>query len=180
MGLGIQDHTFGSFACWHSCYHAEMIRFQGWWICLRTLTYSHRKITWRHTSNVCLFLLNVIEHCSDTAWYWLWWNKGALALCCCLTYGGYGGFLAISCCWDPQNRSYLNLCRPHPRCTTLSQWIGAWDFLNHVFLLFGQLYFSSFFFSFLWCAVIWLLYSSLAGLCRSWVMEKSWEQRVRK
>lgn len=90
-----------------------------------------------------------------------WWNKGALALCCCLIYGSYGGFLAISCCWDPQNRSYLNLCRPHPRCTTLCQWIGAWDFLNHVFLLFGQLYFSSFFLFFYdvqssgYCTALW-------------------------
>lgn len=29
MGLSAQDHTFGSFEYWHSCYHAEMIRFQG-------------------------------------------------------------------------------------------------------------------------------------------------------
>lgn len=88
MGLSIQDHTFGSVAYWHSCCHAEMIRFQGWWTYLRTLTYAHAKSTCRHTKHVCLFLLNVIKCCSDAAWYWLLWNKGALDLCCCLTYGG--------------------------------------------------------------------------------------------
>lgn len=156
MGLSTQDHTFGCVAYWHSCYHAEMIWFQGWWTYLRTLTYTHTESPRRHTSHVCLFLLNVIKRCSDTAWCWLWWNKGALALCCCLTYCGlFRGCLTgcykvyastLSAAAVIANTGVLGSCMPHPRCVNLSRWIGELDFLNHVFLLFRHLHFSNFFF----------------------------------
>lgn len=57
--------------------------YQGYSTYLRTPTH-----TCRHTQHIYLSLVNVIKRCSDTAWYWLWWSEGTLALCCCLTYDG--------------------------------------------------------------------------------------------
>lgn len=76
-----------------------------------TYTYTHTKGTWRHTSHVCLFLLNVVKCCLDTAWYWLWWNKSALALLLLPDLWWFiqrlphrmlqsVRFLAISCCCE--------------------------------------------------------------------------------
>lgn len=161
MGLSTQDHAFGSVAYWHSCYHAEMIWFRGWWTYLRTLTYTHSKSTWRHASHVCLFLLNVIKCCSDTAWCWLWWKKGALAPLLLLDLWWFIQRLPHGMpqkCVLPRYQLLLRsqeqvlLKSPPSHIQDVqppSQWIGEWDFLNHVFLLFGQLYFSSFL---LWCA----------------------------
>lgn len=191
MGLSIQDHTSGSIAYWHSCCHAEMIRFQGWWTYLHTLTYTHTKSTWRHTQHVCLFLLNVIKCCSDTAWCWLWWNKSALPFVFAwLTVVHseaasqdatkvYASSLSAAAVINKQVfKNHLSRCLPHSRRTTRANEKENDIFLIVFFFLFGQLHFSSFFL--MMCRVIWLLYSSSAELCRSWVMEKSWEQRVRK
>lgn len=141
LGLCTRDHAFGSIAYWHSCYRDEMIRFQGWWIYLRTLTYAHTKSTRRH-AHVWLFLLNVIKCCSDTAWYWLWLKKGGPGLCCCLTYGGsFRGCLTGCykvCASSPSaatviTRTVLN------QISAVQAWASGQEkgFSNQVVLLFG-------------------------------------------
>lgn len=124
---GTQDHTLGSVAYWHSCYHTGMIWFQGWWMYPRelhqqththTLLYTHKKRVQAHVTCV-FFTLHVIKCCSDAAWCWLWWREGGASLpfvfvwphsqCVC----AYPRFLTITFFFDQQLRR-LSLELPQP------------------------------------------------------------------
>lgn len=155
---------------------AAVIRFQGWWTFVRTLTYTHSQHM--ETRITCLFLQNVIKSCSDTAWRGLCWNGGALPS---LFLPELSWFiqrlphttLQPACFFAPSKLQNRFISMPHHcHLQDVQPWAkpGGWDFC-FPFICTTHTLLAPFFMT---CSRL----VTVQFLC--WVTEKSWEQRVWK